>query len=71
MHKNTTADLLYVIRIYLIKGIVCSTFCILVHLKMADLNFREDDSNLKLKPICITKKLKFVYQLSLNIKFAS
>lgn len=69
MHKNTTADLLYVIRIYLIKGIVCSTFCILVHLKMADLNFREDDSNLKLKPIWNMYYQKIKVCLSIVVKY--
>lgn len=69
MHKNTTADLLYVIRIYLIKGIVCSTFCILVHLKMADLNFREDDSNLKLKPIWNMYYQKSKVCLSIVVKY--
>lgn len=69
MHTNTTADLLYVIRIYLIKGIVCSTFCILVHLKMADLNFREDDSNLKLKPIWNMYYQKIKVCLSIVVKY--
>lgn len=69
MHKNTTADLLYVIRIYLIKGIVFSTFCILVHLKMADLNFREDDSNLKLKPIWNMYYQKSKVCLSIVVKY--